>query len=225
MVIFIFRRAWDSLSRDGPLVNHARGARLIVRPQSTQRITSLMLVMLLHGVLLMLLLHAFTQKGTRVLSPRETILRLLPLLRPTPREDAAASAGAARNARPLPAPIIPPAVSTEPAAPDITGLGFHLFGCAPEQLARMTAQERARCATGLKAPGREVVIIPKSHVQDPARRAAEMKAKNAPPRVPCTYTGSAPGPYFSNSVTGMIDPGCALRGLVNGFDPLTGQPQ
>ncbi len=197
-----------------------------VRPAHalTSRMTSLTLVMLLHGLLLMLLLHAFTQKSARPLSPRETILRLLPLLR-SPQEEAAPSAGAAPRARPIPAPVMPPAISTAPAAPDVTGLGTRLFGCAPEQLARLTPEERARCATGLKAPDRSVVTIPKSHVQDPARRAAELKAKNSPLRIPCTYTGSAPGPYGSKSVAGMIDPGCALRGLVNGFDPMTGDPK
>ncbi len=188
----------------------------------TNRMTSLTLVTLLHGLLLLILLNAFTQKDTRVFSPRETILRLLPLLRPAPQQDAAPSAGAARNARPLPAPVVPPATAIEPAAPDVTGLGHSLFGCAPERLAAMTADERQRCATGLKAPDRNLVVIPKSHVQDPARRAAEMKARNAPLRVPCTYTGSAPGPYFSNTVTGMINPGCVLDGLFNGFAPLTG---
>jgi hypothetical protein len=193
---------------------------------SAQRVTSLTLVMVLHALLLLLLLHAFTQKSGPRLMPRETLLRLLPLLRPTPQTDEAGppSDGIAQGARPALAPTAPVTAPAAPA-PDITGLGFNLFGCAPERLATLTAEERARCNTGLKAPGRDVVIIPKSHVQDPARRAAEMKAKNAPLRIPCTYTGSAPGPYFSNSVTGMINPGCALRGLVNGFDPLTGLPR
>lgn len=193
---------------------------------SAQRMTSLSLVLLLHALLLLLLLHAFTQKNGSRLTPRETILRLLPLLRPTPQTDETGppSAGTAPGARPSLAPAAP---ATAPTAqtPDITGLGFNLFGCAPERLAMLTPDERARCNTGLKAPGRDVVIIPKSHVQDPARRAAEMRAKNSPLSIPCTSTGSAPGPYGSKSVAAMIDPGCALRGLLNGFDPLTGAPK
>ncbi|OAI45082.1 hypothetical protein AYO42_03510 [Rhizomicrobium sp. SCGC AG-212-E05] len=196
-----------------------------VRPAHalTSRMTSLTLVMLLHGLLLMLLLHAFTQKSARPLSPRETILRLLPLLRP--QEEAAPSAGAAPRARrSIPAPVMPPAISTAPAAPDVTGLGMRLFGCAPEQLARLTPEERARCATGLKAPDRSVVTIPKSHVQDPARRAAELRAKNSPPRLPCSYAGSAPAPH-GTAVSVMVDPVCAIDGLLNGFAPLTGLPK
>lgn len=184
--------------------------------------TSLMLVALLHGLLLMLLLHAFTPNNTRALSPRETILRLVPLLQRAPKEEAAPSAGTARNARPLPAPAMPPSIATTPA-PDVTGLGMRLFGCAPEQLATLTPEERVRCATGLKAPDRSVVSIPKSQVQDPARRAAEMRAKNSPLRIPCTYVGSAPAPH-GTAVAGMIDPFCALDGLFNGYAPLTGLP-
>lgn len=196
-----------------------------VRPAHalTNRMTSLILVVLLHGLLLMLLLHAFTQKNMRAMSPRETILRLLPLLQRAPQEEAAPSTGTARNARPLPAPIMPPSTATMPA-PDVTGLGMRLFGCAPEQLATLTPEERARCATGLKAPDHTVVTIPKSHVQDPARRAAEMRAKNSPPRIPCTYVGVAPAPH-GTAVAGMIDPFCAMDGLFNGFAPLTGLPK
>lgn len=196
---------------------------MTVRPAHalTNRMISLMLVIAMHGLLLMLLLHAFTQKDTRAFSPRETILRLLPLLRPAPQEEAAPSSGAARGARPIPAPIIPPVSATAPAAPDMTGLGMRLFGCAPERLATLTPEERARCATGLKAPDPTVVTIPKSHVQDPQRRAAEMRAKNSTPRIPCTYTGSTPAPHGSG-VAVMVDPVCAVDGLLNGFAPLTG---
>jgi hypothetical protein len=185
--------------------------------------TSLMLVMLLHGLLLMLLLHAFTQKNTAALSPRESILRLLPLLR-SPQEEAAPSAGAAPRARPMPAPVMPPAISTAPAAPDVPGLGRQLFGCAPERLATLSPEERARCATGLKAPDKSVVTFPKSHVQDPARRAAELKAKNSPPRIPCTFTGSAPAPH-GTAMAVMVDPVCVIDGLFNGYAPLTGLPK
>ena len=142
---------------------------MTVRPQSAQRMTSLMLVMLMHGLLLMLLLHAFTQKNARPNTARETILQLLPMFQRTPQQDAAPSSGAAENARPVAAPVVPPVTATQPAAPDVTGLGMRLFGCAPEQLAALSPAERARCVTGLAHPDRSVVTIPKSHVQDPAR--------------------------------------------------------
>lgn len=197
---------------------------MIARPQPAQRMTSLMLVMLLHALLLMLLLNAFTQKSGRPNAARETILRLLPILQRAPQEEAAPSSGAATNARPVATPVVPPATAAQPAAPDVTGLGMRLFGCAPEQLAALSPAERARCATGLSHPDRSVVTIPKSHVQDPARRAAEMKAKNAPVRVPCSTVGVAPAPH-GTAPSVMIDPICALDGLFNGFPSLTGAPR
>ena len=182
---------------------------------------SLMLVLLLHALLLMLLLNAFTQKNVRPDAARETILRLLPMFQRSPQKEAAPQSGAVRSARPVTIPVVPPAVPAAPA-PDVTGLGMRLFGCAPEQLATLSPAERTRCATGLVHPDRSLVTIPKSHVLDPQRRAAEMKARNSPIHIPCTYVGVAPGPYFSNAPTGMIDPFCAMDGLVNGFAPLTG---
>lgn len=196
--------------------------RMIARPQPAQRMTSLMLVLLLHALLLMLLLNAFTQKNARPDAARETILRLLPMFQRA--QEAAPRSGTVTGTRAVIAPSAPPVIPAQPA-PDISGLGMQLFGCAPERLATLSPTERARCATGLVHPDRSIVTIPKSHVVDPARRAAEMKARNSPIRIPCTYVGVVPGPYFSNSPTGMIDPSCALDGLVNGFAPVTGLPK
>ena len=190
--------------------------------QPAQRMTSLMLVMLLHGLLLMLLLQTFTHKGPRVLPARETILRLLPLLKPAPQQEAAPRS----SASPRPAPIVIPAgpeTGAAPSAPDLRALGDKLFGCAPEKLAGMTPEERARCATGLTAPDRSVVTIPKSHVRDPQRRAAEMAAKNKPLVVPCTYVIDAPAPHGTTPAV-MVNPICALDGLLNGFGNPNGLP-
>jgi hypothetical protein len=44
---------------------------MIARPQHAQRMASLMLVLLLHALLLMLLLNAFTQKNVRPDAARE----------------------------------------------------------------------------------------------------------------------------------------------------------
>jgi hypothetical protein len=191
-------------------------------PALTRRMTSLALVMLLHGLLLMLLLQTFTHNGVRTLPTRETILRLLPLLKPAPQQEAAPRSSAA----PRPAPLVIPAApetGAAPETPDIRALGDRLFGCAPEKLAVMTREERARCAIGLAAPDRSVVTIPKSHVRDPQRRAAEMAAKNKPLVVPCTYVVDAPAPHGSTPGV-MVNPVCALDGLVNGFGHPNGLP-
>lgn len=198
---------------------------MFVRQQNalTHRMTSLVLVMLLHGLLLMALLQTFAHKGAPVLPTRETILRLLPLLKPAPQQQAAPRS----SASPRPAPLVSPAapeIGAAPHAPDLRALGDSLFGCAPEKLAVMTPDERARCSTGLAAPDRTVITIPKSHVRDPQRRAAEMAARNKPLVVPCTYVGEAPAPYGSTVPSTMVNPLCVLDGLANGFGHPNGLP-
>jgi hypothetical protein len=170
----------------------------------------------------MLLLQTFTHKGTRALPTRETVLRLLPLLKPAPEQQAVPRSSAA----PRPAPLVIPAApqtGAAPQAPDLRAFGERLFGCAPEKLATMTAEERARCSTGLATPDRSVVTIPKSHVRDPGRRAAEMAARNKPPVVPCTYVIDAPAPQGS-TLGVMVSPLCVVDGLVNGFGHPNGLP-
>jgi hypothetical protein len=190
--------------------------------RTTSQMTSLALVLLLHGLLLMLLLQTFAHKGVRTLPTRETILRLLPRLKPAPQQDAAPRSSSA----PRPAPIVIPAapeIGAAPNAPDLRALTDRLFGCAPERLAVMTPDERARCATGLAAPDRNTVIFPQSRVRDPQRRAAEMAAKNKPLVVPCTYITEAPAPHGTTPGV-MLNPLCALDGLMNGFGHPNGLP-
>lgn len=184
--------------------------------------TSLALVMLLPGLLLMLLLQTFTHKGVGTLPARETILRLLPLLKPASEQEAAPRSSASPRPAPIAIPAAPQTGAT-PEAPDLRALGDRLFGCAPERLAVMTPEERARCATGLAAPDRSVVTIPKSRVRDPQRRAAEMAAKNKPLVVPCTYVIDAPAPHGTTPAV-MVNPVCALDGLINGFGNPNGLP-
>lgn len=197
---------------------------MFVRRQNalTHRMTSLALVMLLHGLLLMLLLQTFAYKNARILPTRETILRLLPMLKPAPEQEAAPRS----SASPRPAPLVIPAApetGAAPQAPDMRALGERLFGCAPEKLATLTPEERARCATGLVAPDRNVVIFPQSRVRDPQRRAAEMAARNKPLVVPCTYVIDAPAPHGTTPGV-MVNPVCALDGLINGFGHPNGLP-
>jgi hypothetical protein len=58
-------------------------------------------------------------------------------------------------------------------------------------------------------------------VKDPLRRAAEMKARNALLRVPCTSVVNAPVGGGSAAVP-MADPFCLMEGAIKGFGPLNG---
>jgi hypothetical protein len=117
-----------------------------------------------------------------------------------------------------------PSYAPPVAPPDITGLGQAIFGCAPENIPNLTPDQRAHCAStlnGFTRPDEHALVEPKSHVQDPARREAEMRAKNGQARVPCTSLAEVQT-FDSSTVVPMVDPACAIGGLINGFRPLNG---
>jgi hypothetical protein len=178
-----------------------------------------MLVLLLHLLLLLGLLRSLTAP-VRVphASAREMILRLLPMLKSAPAEDAAPPAVASPQLRSRVVPVVPPPVGTAPV-PSLSGLGQSLFGCAPQDLAALSREQRAHCATGLARPDDSVMIEPPSHVKDPRRRAAEMRTKNTPGRIPCTYIAVD---RAEGHAVPAVEPLCVLNGLINGFGPLNG---
>ena len=186
-----------------------------------------MLVLLLHLLLLLGLLRSLTApvKIPHV-TPREMILRLLPMLKSAPADNAAPPAVASPRLRSRVMPVVPPPVGTAPA-PSLSGplsnLGQSLFGCAPESLNTLTREQRARCATGLARPDDSVMAEPPSHVKDPRRRAAEMAAKNAPAKIPCTYMTNAPAPYGGVAPVPMMSFDCLREGIFgDGLRPLNG---
>jgi hypothetical protein len=189
-----------------------------------RRFSSAILVLLLH-VLLVLAFLKFMIRPPEIVTRPERILEMLIRLpehrAAQPESPPSAAPHPARGGAPSgPVPSLAPALPQ----PDVQGLGRSLFGCAPENLSSLSPEQRSHCPGGLTRPDDTVVAEPPSHVKDPARRAAEMRAKNTPGRVPCTYVGDAPGPY-GPVATVMVSPLCALDGLLNGFPPLTGLPK
>ena len=186
-----------------------------------QRAVSILLVLLLHALMLLVLLRFTVQKHAPLTPVAEHLLEMIiPAAKlPVPRRAAP---------RPLP-PIIPspgpfpapvPSLAPPAQAPDITGLGRALFGCAPENLSNLTPDERARCPSVFTRPDQSAMIEPKSHVKDPKRRAAEMDSKNTPDRVPCSYI--AVEKSFGYAVPGArLD--CLADSLFgNGMPPING---
>jgi len=88
------------------------------------------------------------------------------------------------------APAAPPAPSAPPpAAPSLAppsglaGFGRALFGCAPEDYANLSPDERARCAKpaeGLALQRNPDLMGTPSHVKDEAHWQAELARKNSP---------------------------------------------
>lgn len=190
-----------------------------------QRAISALLVLLLHALLLLALLQFLVKPQNADISHPE---RLLELMISMPRAPAPPPPAAPRGQR---APIrgqpggersgAMPSLAPPVLTPDIRGLGQALFGCAPENLANLTAEQRAHCPGGFSRPDDSAVVEPPSHVKDPLRRAAEMKARNAPLRVPCTSVVDAPVGGGTAAVP-MADPFCLMGGAIKGFGPLNG---
>ena len=201
----------------------------VQQPDTRERALSLALVALLHALLLFAFLHFLVtaQKGARP-APE----RLLEMIINTTRKPVPIIIPAGRPRR-APAPAKPggeysgamPSYTPPVAAPDVTGLGQALFGCATENLPNLTPDQRAHCTSGFKRPDDNALVFPKSHVQDPARREAEMRTKNTPARVPCTSLTEVQTSLSGSTMVPVVDPACALNGLVNGFGPLNGLPK
>jgi hypothetical protein len=203
------------------------GIAVRLRSDATRRWGSATLALLLHLLLLLGLLRSLTAP-VRIprATPREMILRLLPMLKSAPTDNAAPPAVASPQLRSRVMPVVPPPVGSA-AAPSLSAplsnLGQSLFGCAPENLGNLSREQRAHCATGLARPDDSVMGELPSHVKDPRRRAAEMAAKNAPAKVPCTYMTNAPAPYGGVVPVPMTSLDCLRDRIVNdGFRPLNG---
>jgi hypothetical protein len=197
-----------------------------IRPtlSQPQRAVSFLLVLLLHALLLFAVLHFMVNPQTAVLRNSRPLLEMIintarpPIPVPaaqrrsptaSPRQQGSAHSGAMPT-------FTPPA-----AEPDIKGLGQSLFGCAPENLPNLTPDQRGHCTNEFTRPNDDAVTEPPSHVKDPLRRAAEVRAKNTTSRVPCTTITEVPA-GGGNVAAPVVDPLCAVKGLINGFDPLNG---
>jgi hypothetical protein len=159
-------------------------------PSATiRRAVSATLVLLLHLLLLAALLRSVIHPSPPA-AIREIFFQL------APRSERASPL----PPPPLPALLVPPRggvtsgamPSPAPAAPDIRGLGQSLFGCAPETLGNLTPEQRSHCTTGFARPDGNAVAAPSSHVKNAARWEGELKARNTPGRIPCTYVAVTP---------------------------------
>jgi hypothetical protein len=189
------------------------GIAVRLRSDATRRWGSATLALLLHLLLLLGLLRSLTApvKAPHA-TAREMILRLLPMLKSAPAQDAAPPAVASPQLRSRVIPLVQPPLGTAPA-PSLSGLGQNLFGCAPENLNTLSREQRSHCTNGLVRPDDSVMVEPPSHVKDPARRAAEMAAKRAPAKIPCTYMTNAPAPYGGVVPVPMTSLDCLREGI------------
>ena len=192
----------------------------------TQHAISALLVLLLHALLLFAFLQFLVKPQSASISHPERLLELMismpKLVAPPPPPAAPARQRAPLRVQPGgersgAMPSLAPPVQT----PDIRGLGQALFGCAPENLANLTPEQRAHCPGGFSRPDDSALLESPSHVNDPVRRAAEMRARNKLLRIPCTSITQAQIGGGTAAVP-MADPFCVMGGVIRGFGPLNG---
>jgi hypothetical protein len=176
-------------------------------------------VVLLHVSIVLILWHLTLQSGSLVRTPRELVFRLWRLPPPAPAKPA------------LPAPPVRVIVPTQRTAAPITppptsakgntveGLHKWLFDCAPENLDKLTSEQRSQCALRALSPNSDdsssVLNLP-SHAHDAPHWQRALARKQAPPLLPCASPmGLALTP------TTLI---CAANGIFNGFGDLDEQP-
>jgi hypothetical protein len=131
---------------------------------------------LLVQALFLLLVVLTPAHRTKPVAEKETLLLLPPLAPPPPVTTIDARPPSTLSTAPpivAPPPQSPPVI-TAPLAPPggIAGFGRSLFGCAPENYANLTPEERAHCprpGEGMaKRNDNDLLNPPRSHAKDEA---------------------------------------------------------
>jgi hypothetical protein len=192
------------------------------------RAASFGLVLLLHILVLAALLSA-KQKLQHDETARETILRLIPLLRSAPPVEAPAEPSTVAPTR-MPVPIIvPDVVLPVPATPNATVLGPALNGCTLENLGNLSPEQRAKCiayqndvvGAAQNAKDHSALNRPTQAKSADAWAQAIVK-RNMPAKVDCAKVETVEYGFQDNMKTTrlMVDLGCAARHIMNGQSPL-----
>ncbi len=195
--------------------------------RSINRAVSAGLVLLVHVAILAVLLHSRQPYGFP--QPRETILRLLPILQSA--EPVPPHYEAPKPLHRETAPIFVPHIETPPSAsatqPDITSLGEALNNCSLENLDKLTPEQRTRCAAyrnavpGAMARTQPGLNVP-SHSIDAALWAEAIKQRNTPTKVDCANVASQVAGVQGNtqSIGVMVNVPCVLRHLIQRQSPI-----
>ena len=178
------------------------------------------IVLLLHGSVIFLLLQSTWRKVPTALPHETTIWLSLPQspLKSKPVNTPSTAPVAAAETPEL-APALPKSHAiTLPPMPEVNALqGLHgsLFDCAPENLANLSAEQRAHCraAAGAPAPYDPNAVDYADHsgkIPGAQRWAREAARKNAPLLLPCASPAGI-GVSIGTAI-------CIGKGVLNGFD-------
>lgn len=172
-------------------------------------------VIALHAAILILFLRATFHMASFVPNVHETIVRLLPLPLPkSPEQVHPVPRIPVINSLPrTAAPLAPP-----PIKGSAEGLHQDLFNCAPENLDKLTPDERAQCTAALAPHGNEggnVLNLP-SRAHDAPHWQRALARKQNPLLLPCANRAGLP--LTLETVT------CVANGALKGFGDLDEAP-
>lgn len=175
------------------------------------RLASIGGVILVHLLLIAFILSGLPKSVSVPRRVHEMILMLMPKpkrIEPKPRE------------KPVPRPVIaspaprtlrygPPAPAT---APTTKALNIPLLRCAPEDLEKLSPEEREGCSGfGITPPDKNAVAELRSHVRAPAQHTAELAARRTPAKVDCTYLETQVIDNIAQDNGVFVDTTCAAR--------------
>jgi hypothetical protein len=183
--------------------------RLVNEQRAQRRALSAALVAMAHIVMIYILLHPAVRSKVTGHRDLETILYFprVPTVPPHIKPETSRAQSLPNNrptfqAFPIPIP--------SSAAPDLSAFGQSLFGCAPEALANLSPDQRARCRAIVAPRGNSDVPNPRSDVKDPNHWAAAKVQNDTPLRIPCTYLETLRLSAATQATVGMVDPLCAI---------------
>ena len=196
---------------------------LDIRPPPTEaapwwrspRLAGAALVAAIHFLFVVFLLASLPAGIFALPSAREMFFVLRPAPKPQRLPRQIVRSGPQR--KPFPLFRYAPSTAIMIAPDSKNGLSLSLFGCAPENLANLTPDQRAHCGDALRSASlaAEFPGAPHDLSLDPGRWKQAIRARNTPVRVPCTYIENE----IVNGITGetkptpMVDPFCVLGHL------------
>lgn len=194
---------------------------LYVRPGVTsfdgrsRRLVGIGGVVLVHFLLIGFILSGLPKVRSVPGAVREMILILAPKPKPQDKpqpRDATTTSGSHPAIRlPVDSPL-----AIAPGVPAAKTLRVPLFDCAPEKFDSLSPEEQAKCSgIGSIAPPDAAVVGFRSHVREPARRAAELASRRTPARVDCTHTKTEIIQNIVQQHSIIVDPLCATGALLH----------
>lgn len=173
------------------------------------RLFGIAAAIVVHLLIAAFILSGMPKSGPAFQGAHELILALMPKPKPVetrPGPNPEPRRAAQPDREPHGALVTGP--WTEPSNQE--GFRVPLFRCAPENLGKLPPEEQAKCGDlGFSPPDDDTLLALRSHVRQPALRAAELAARKAPVRVDCTHLESHVIQNMVRENSLFVDPLCA----------------